>query len=150
MSGVVDVFLANDTGAIYAFLNVVWVFMAEWRIAELHGPAFGYALWNAMFAVPVRFLEANADEYGRYREMDRTWWIAHHAKLCVYLPDLLLRTSALTAKYFAAFLDAAATTVVLKDAQVSIKSKAKVRKRRESSSLRKLRQREPEEVEFAS
>ncbi|KAG3145916.1 hypothetical protein PI126_g13543 [Phytophthora idaei] len=93
-----------------AFLSRYQEVLQEGELRQMCGPTYAFALWNVVFAVPVRVLDSRAEDFGRYGEMARTWWFALHATLCVYVPDLLIRTSASTAKYYDASLDATAAT----------------------------------------
>ncbi|KAE9284265.1 hypothetical protein PR003_g26895, partial [Phytophthora rubi] len=81
--------------------NVGWTFAGEvWRVASLNGTlwndcllqynsvllndevrqlrrvAYAYALWGAVFAVPMQVLADNEQRYGDYGRMLRKWWVA--------------------------------------------------------------------------
>ncbi|KAE8997139.1 hypothetical protein PR001_g19661 [Phytophthora rubi] len=59
---------------------------------QLRGPAYAYALWSALFTVPVQVLRDGEVEYGRYGRMHRSWWLAGQVTLGEYGPELLVRT----------------------------------------------------------
>ncbi|KAE9034268.1 hypothetical protein PR003_g10178 [Phytophthora rubi] len=62
------------------------------ELRQLRGPAYAYALWSALFAVPVQVLRDGEVEYGRYGRMHRIWWLAGQVTLGEYGPELLVRT----------------------------------------------------------
>ncbi|KAG3254666.1 hypothetical protein PI124_g779 [Phytophthora idaei] len=46
------------------------------KLRQLEGPTYAYALWNALFTIPVHVLGDGRAEYGHYGRMVRSWWIA--------------------------------------------------------------------------
>ncbi|KAE9104210.1 hypothetical protein PF010_g13469 [Phytophthora fragariae] len=62
------------------------------ELCQLRGPAYAYALWSALFAVPVQVLRDGEVEYGRYGRMHRSWWLAGQVTLGQYGPELLVTT----------------------------------------------------------
>ncbi|KAG6942998.1 hypothetical protein JG688_00017828 [Phytophthora aleatoria] len=102
------------------FRDVVWVYLVEvLRVICLHGSMWAVFLSRyqevhqegALRQMRVRVRDSRTEDFGCYGEMARTWWFALHATLYVYMPDLLIRTSASTAKNYDAFLDATAATI---------------------------------------
>ncbi|KAE9316120.1 hypothetical protein PF008_g19087 [Phytophthora fragariae] len=114
--------------------NVGWTFAGEvWRVAslngtlwndcllqynsvllndevrQLHGVAYAYALWGAVFAVPMQVLADNEQRYGDYGRMLRKWWVAAYETCYAYLPDLGLKTACSIKNYALATKDAAAS-----------------------------------------
>ncbi|KAE9241230.1 hypothetical protein PF004_g7146 [Phytophthora fragariae] len=114
--------------------NVGWTFAGEvWRVAslnetlwndcllqynsglfndevrQLRGVAYAYALWGAVFAVPMQVLDDNDQRYGDYGRMLRRWWVAAYETYDAYLPDLGLNTACSIKNYALATKDAAAS-----------------------------------------
>ncbi|KAE8986778.1 hypothetical protein PF011_g19859 [Phytophthora fragariae] len=63
------------------------------ELRQLRGPAYAYALWSAVFAVPVQVLRDGEVEYGRYGRMHRSWWVAGQVTFGEYGPELLVRSA---------------------------------------------------------
>ncbi|KAE8959948.1 hypothetical protein PR001_g30545, partial [Phytophthora rubi] len=73
--------------------------LANDEVNQLRGVQYVYALWGALFAVPVSVLTESEDRYGEYGRALRKWWDAAYATFYAYLPDLALSTAHSTAKY---------------------------------------------------
>ncbi|KAE9136886.1 hypothetical protein PF010_g1512 [Phytophthora fragariae] len=102
--------LSAYVGAVAAWVittpvrRVVWAFLWQvWRvnreIQQLRGPAYAYALWSAVFAVPVQVLRDGEVEYGRYGRMHRSWWVAGQVTFGKYGPELLVRSARSIGRY---------------------------------------------------
>ncbi|KAE9189448.1 hypothetical protein PF002_g25038 [Phytophthora fragariae] len=115
--------------------NVGWTFAGEvWRVASLNGTlwndcllqynsvflndevrqlrgvAYAYALWGAVFAVPMQVLADNEQRYGDCGRMLRKWWVAAYETYYAYLPDLGLNTACSIRNYALATKDAAVSS----------------------------------------
>ncbi|GMF49208.1 unnamed protein product [Phytophthora fragariaefolia] len=77
------------------------------EIRQLRGVAYAYALWGAVFAVPMQVLADNEQRYGDYGQMLRKWWVAAYETFYAYLPDLGLSTACSVKNYALATKDAA-------------------------------------------
>ncbi|KAE9176744.1 hypothetical protein PF004_g25977, partial [Phytophthora fragariae] len=69
------------------------------ELRQLRGPAYAYALWSAVFAVPVQVLRDGEVEYGRYGRMHRSWWVAGQVTFGEYGPELLVRSARSIGRY---------------------------------------------------
>jgi hypothetical protein len=104
--------------------NVGWVFLSEvyrvlslngslWNeclhqyqgvlrdaeVRQLEGLTYVYAVWGALFAVPMEVLSVNEEQYGDYGRMLRHWWVAAYSTFQEYFPDLCVHTAFSVAKY---------------------------------------------------
>ncbi|KAF1782388.1 hypothetical protein GQ600_18379 [Phytophthora cactorum] len=87
---------------------ITWELLPAYLVAG--AVCIGAWVLTTPFRTWFRVRDSRAEDFWRYGEMARTWWFALHATLCVYVPDLLIRTSASTAKNYDAILDATAAT----------------------------------------
>ncbi|KAE9197482.1 hypothetical protein PF004_g19809 [Phytophthora fragariae] len=80
------------------------------ELRQLRGPAYAYALWSAVFAVPVQVLRDGEVEYGRYGRMHRSWWVVGQVTFGEYGPELLVRSARSIGRYGRAAGDACLLT----------------------------------------
>ncbi|KAE8995141.1 hypothetical protein PR002_g19715 [Phytophthora rubi] len=84
--------------------------LANDEVNQLRGVQYVYALWGALFAVPVSVLTESEDRYGEYGRALKKWWDAAYATFYAYLPDLALSTAHSTAKYARASKEASVSS----------------------------------------
>ncbi|KAE8975222.1 hypothetical protein PF011_g24564 [Phytophthora fragariae] len=84
--------------------------LANDEVNQLRGVQYVYALWGALFAVPVSVLTESEDRYSEYGRALRKWWDAAYATFYAYLPDLALSTAHSTAKYARASKEASVSS----------------------------------------
>ncbi|KAG2763739.1 hypothetical protein PC116_g1992 [Phytophthora cactorum] len=73
------------------------------KLRQLEGPTYAYALWNALFTIPVHVLGDGRAEYGHYGRMVRSWWIALQVTYGEYLSSLTILTLRSMKHYVCAF-----------------------------------------------
>ncbi|KAE9335011.1 hypothetical protein PF008_g13695 [Phytophthora fragariae] len=81
-----------------ACLRQYLVVLANDEVNQLLGVQYVYALWGALFAVPVNVLTESEGRYGEYGRALRKWWDADYGTFYAYLPDLDLSTAHSTAR----------------------------------------------------
>ncbi|KAE8966014.1 hypothetical protein PR003_g30236 [Phytophthora rubi] len=99
-----------DLSLFDAWLRQYQAILANDEVNQLRGAQYVYALWGALFAVPVSVLTESEERYSEYGRALMKWWDAAYVTFYTYLPDLDLSTAHSTARYACASKEAGASS----------------------------------------